>query len=287
MTMGHIDLDYADKFLKTLSDSGRLQQFHDIVYHDYVYNPDSHYPKVMQLRAILDKYAPELPLRQGENGAPSMGGPGRGAIGNHDWTELSQAKWDTRRMLGDLGHDIPSSVFTIIDIAYSSGPITKLNVKGLIQSDSTRKAIRPKMAYHAVQQVASVFDNTLARVEMEELNDKSHNPKEKKKVFYTKSTKSSLAVYAYQNIKSKKQVITIWNSSDIPNNSTTKEKVDFTFTNSNFREPVYVDIITGDVHEIPESEWKKKGSTYTFKNIPVYDGPVLIADKSLIPLNNL
>lgn len=51
-----------------------------------------------------------MPLRQGENGAPSEGGPGRGAIGDYNWNELSQAKWDTRRMLGDLGHDIESSV---------------------------------------------------------------------------------------------------------------------------------------------------------------------------------
>jgi hypothetical protein len=140
-----------------------MHLFDNMTYHDYVYNPDSHYPKVMKLKAILEKYAPEMPLRQGENGAPSGARMG-GALGDYDWSELSQAKWNTRRMLGDLGHDIESSVFTIIDIAYTAGPIKRLNVKGLIQSDMTKKAIRPKLAYHAVQNVASIFDDTLERI---------------------------------------------------------------------------------------------------------------------------
>ncbi len=269
LTMGHMDLVYADTFFKILNDAGKLKLFHDIVYHDYVYNPDSHYPEVMKLRAILDKYAPEIPLRQGENGAPSMGGPGRGAIGDHDWTELSQAKWDTRRMLGDLGHDIESSVFTIIDIPYSSGPIKRLNVKGLISSDSTQKAIRPKMAYHAVQHVATIFDHALTRIP---------------DVDFTQSTPTRLAVYVYRDTASSRQLFTIWANGDTPNNSTDKEKVDFTFSQANFKKPVNVDIITGEVYQVPRKQWSKSGDTYTFRNVPVYDGPVLIAEQSLIPL---
>ncbi len=283
LTMGHIDLNFAETFIKILADSSRLKMFDNIVYHDYVYNPDSNYPKVMELRAILNKYVPGLPLRQGENGAPSGARLG-GALGDHDWTELSQAKWDTRRMLGDLGHDIESSVFTIIDIAYDTdGPIKKLNVKGLIQSDSSKKAIRPKMAYYAVQHVASVFDNTLQRIEnVSELSGESTVSLKNTEHGYTKSTKTSLSVYAYKNKASGKQVYTIWANGETPTNSTEKEHVDFTFTNGNFKKPVYVDIITGNVYEIPKSDWSKKGSTYRFKNIPVYDGPILIADKSLI-----
>jgi hypothetical protein len=285
MTMGHIDLDYADKFLKTLADSGRLKQFHDIVYHDYVYNPDSHYPKVMQLRAILDQYAPEIPLRQGENGAPSMGGPGRGAIGNHDWSELSQAKWDTRRMLGDLGHDIQSSVFTIIDIAYTAGPITKLNVKGLIQSDSTKKAIRPKIAYFAVQNVASIFDHSLERIKNVKQDSagqvKSQNNSQ---LIYSLSTDIDMAFYAYQKKQSGLHLYTIWKSGDTPNNLTERQAVDITVANAKFKEPVYVDIISGNIYAIPMSSIIKKGGSYQFKNIPVYDAPVLIADKSLIQI---
>jgi hypothetical protein len=36
------------------------------------------------------------------------------------------------------------------------------------------------------------------------------------------------------------------------------------------------------VYEIPVKQWRKDGNKYTFSDIPVYDAPILIADKSLI-----
>jgi hypothetical protein len=53
----------------------------------------------------------------------------------------------------------------------------------------------------------------------------------------------------------------------------------FVFSNGNFDNPVFVDILSGAVYEIPNTSWNKNGKTYTFKNIPVYDAPILIIDK--------
>jgi hypothetical protein len=53
-------------------------------------------------------------------------------------------------------------------------------------------------------------------------------------------------------------------------------------TNGSFDRPVWVDIITGGVYEIPADQLSRTGSTYTFNGIPVYDAPILIADRSLI-----
>jgi len=288
LAFGHIDLAYADEFFKAIYDSGTIGLFDNMTYHDYVYNPDFHYDKVMQLKAILTKYAPEMPLRQGENGAPSLNGFGRGAIGNHDWTELSQAKWNTRRMLGDLGHDIESSVFSIIDMAYTSGPIKLLNVKGLLMSDSTKRVIKPKLAYHAVQHVASIFDNSLERIQnIRQTHNSNLVPSNPDDIAMTKSTDLGFAVYGYRHTESKLNVFTIWKNENIPTNSIEKQNCNFSFTNANFKEPVYVDIITGEVYEIPADKWKKEGPKYSFRDIPVYDGPILIADKSLILIQNL
>ncbi len=285
LAMGHIDLDYADQFFKILAQKGKINQFDNFTYHDYTYNPDSHYGKVMALRAILDKYAPNIPLRQGENGCPSGGGSGRGALWDYDWSELTQAKWDTRRMLGDLGHDIETSVFGLVEMAYTSGPIHRLNYKGIIKSDSTKQVIRPKMAYYAIQHVTSIFDNSLQRIQKLEAtyNDKLV-PKSPNEVVYTKSTDRTLSVYGYAHTTTKKQVYTIWMDEYIPTESNKTKTLTFTFTNANFDQPVYVDILTGSVYEIPATQWSKTGSHYTFTNIPVYDAPILIADKSLIPL---
>ncbi len=285
LSLGHISLSYADTFFKILHQQKKLHLFDNITYHDYVYNPDANDLLVERLRDILGKYNNKIKLRQGENGAPSGPGFGRGAIGDYDWTELSQAKWDTRRMLGNLGHDIESSIFTIIDIAYTSGPIRKLNIKGLIASDTAKKAIRTKLAYRSIQSVTSVFDNSLERIRDMHFTYEKKSTVKRDQVLYTKSTDRSIAVYGYRNKKSQLQVYSIWMDETIPSNTNDMKNLDFSFINGNFKEPVYVDIITGKVYDIPANQWSREGNIYSFKKIPVYDGPILIADKSLIMLN--
>ncbi len=91
-------------------------------------------------------------------------------------------------------------------------------------------------------------------------------------------------MFAYSNKKTKKEVITVWQNTQIPANTNQYEPVDFTIKGGNFNNPVYVDIISGKVFVIPSKQWRKDGDTYTFLKIPVYDGPVLIADKSLLSI---
>lgn len=285
LAMGHIDLDYADQFFKVLKQKGKINLFDNFTYHDYTYNPDSHYGKVGQLRAILDKYAPRIPLRQGENGCPSAGGVGRGALWDYDWSELTQAKWDTRRMLGDLGHDIETSLFGLVEMAYTNGPINRLNYKGIIKSDSTKRVIRPKLAYYAVQHVTSIFDNSLRRLKkVAHTHNDRHVPTGSDDVRYTVSTDRNLAVYGYEHTTTKKQIYTIWMDEFIPVESNKTRDLTFSVTNGNFEQPVFVDILTGGVYDIPASQWSKADGRYTFRNIPIYDAPILIADKSLIKL---
>ena len=286
LAMGHIDLKYADVFFKTIYQKGKMSLFDNMTYHDYVYNPDANYAHVAALKQILDKYAPTIKLRQGENGAPSSSGYGRGALGDYDWTEVSQAKWNVRRMLGDLGHDIESSILGIVEMNYGvmNGPINKKNVKGILEADSLNRVIRPKIAYYAMQNVASVFDNTLQRIKNIATTHNIETPLKADEVKYNKGTDRSLAVYGYEHTQSKKQVFTIWLDETIPTNTNLTKNVNFTILNGNFDQPVYVDILTGLVYEIPDNQWQKIGNKYVFNNLPVYDAPILIADKSLISI---
>lgn len=282
LALGHIGLAFSEKFFAYLAEKKKFHLFDNMTYHDYYYNPDANYARVAQLRAALDKYAPTMKLRQGENGAPSAGGSGRGALWDYDWSELSQAKWDTRRMLGNLGHDIECSIFGLVEMAYTSGPIHRLNYKGILKSDSTKRVIRPKLAYYAIQHVTSIFDNSLERLrDLEDLHSLAAvKPGENR---YNKSTDRSLAVYGYRHKTTGKRVYTLWMDEAIPGESNAAKLLTLTFTNADFDAPVFVDVLTGGVYEIPASQWSKNGTVYTFKNIPVYDAPVLIADKSLIP----
>jgi hypothetical protein len=187
-------------------------------------------------------------------------------------------------MLGNLGHDIECSIFGIIEMAYTNGPINRLNYKGVIKSDSTKKLIRPKIAYYAIQNITSIFDNSLERLmdlehtyNVEGASSGVHR--------FSQTTDRSLSVYGYQHKVSKKQVYTIWIDESIPSESNQTKLQTFSFSNANFDTPVFIDIITGAVYEIPIQQWSKKGNTFNFKDIPVYDAPILIADKSLVNLN--
>lgn len=286
LSMGHIDLQYADIFFKTIHNSGKMHLFDNMTYHDYVYNPDANYGRVAELRKVLDKYSTKVKLRQGENGSPSFGGTGRGALGDYNWSELTQAKWNTRRMLGDLGHDIECSILGIIDMNYASAgsPIQKLNVKGLIQSDSTKRAIRPKMVYYAMQHVASVFDHSLQRLQSLHATFNTHASVPQGEVRYSVSSDRGFSVYGYEHAKTGKHIFTIWVNEYIPTDNNGTRNITFTVLNGNFGQPVLLDIITGGVYEIPAGLWKKEGNKFTFTEIPVYDAPIIIADRNLITL---
>jgi hypothetical protein len=285
LSLGHFDYEYANDFLKYVSKKKKMKLFDNMAYHDYVYNPDANNLTIFELKSLLKKYGPKVKLRQGENGAPSSMGAG-GALWDYEWTELSQAKWNLRRMLGNLGNDMECSIFSIIDLSYSQGPINKLNLKGIIKSDETKKALGPKMAYYAMQNLTAIFDDSLQRIT--DLKH-SHNIENANfsNNFYKFSTDRGIAVYGYEHEVSKKRLYTIWINETIPLNVNEPKEVNFVCTNANIEIPVLVDLLTGKVYEIPLNQWRKnEKNVYIFKNIPIYDSPILIADKSLINFNN-
>ena len=47
------------------------------------------------------------------------------------------------------------------------------------------------------------------------------------------------------------------------------------------KEPVWVDTITSGMYELPMERMIVEGEKLVFKDVPVYDAPTLIADKSL------
>lgn len=255
------DQEYLDRFLNVIEDEGKLGLFHWISYHCYTMKPESAYTqdRVLGLQKVIRKYSETILLKQGENGAPSTYIPSF-ALSNYYWTEYTQAKYDLRRLLGDLGHDIETSVFTIIDIYYK--PV--LNTKGLIQSDITMSAIRPKVAYYAIQNLAAVFDDKLV------LN---HD------VTYSAQTDQSMSVYAYMHKIKNMPLLTLWLDGYEATNSFDTTMINVSFENVNIESPVLVDLMTGSIYEIPEAHWNKNGKNVIF-TIPLYDSPMIITERN-------
>lgn len=76
--------------------------------------------------------------------------------------------------------------------------------------------------------------------------------------------------------------ISVWLDSRTPTNLFKTTPVDVTIENGNLNDPVWVDLLTGDICGIPKNRWSKLVTTYRFNGVPVYDSPVLIADKSAL-----
>ena len=234
LALGHFNQRFVDRFFARLAERGKFGLFDTMTYHDYVYNPDANHHEVMLLRAALEKHTRTVRLRQGENGAPSAGGGGRGALWDYPWTELTQAKWDTRRMLGNLGQDIESSVFSLVEMNYTNGPINRLNYKGLLKSDASKRVIRPKIAYYAIQNVTSVFDHSLERLtDLEHTHNIASGGAAARS--YTHSTDRKLAVFGYRHKATGKQVYTIWQRDNIPVDANDVSLQEITITNGRLR----------------------------------------------------
>lgn len=270
LAAAHINADYLERFFNVLKEHNTLHLFEWISYHGYPRNPDQLYVNAMKLQNIVKSYSPTLKIRQGESGCPSEYQKAL-ALSNYPWSELTQAKWNLRRMMGDLGHDIESSVFAIMDMVYDWVWTQKeaervINRKGLLRSDSLKQVEKIKIAYYAVQNTVAVFDHTLARVKNMQCDIESEN---------------EITKYLYEHIDTKRQVLVMWDGTGIPKDSYRTQKAIVRLKNGDYKKPVWVDLVSGRIYEIPKSNWKKEGMTYIFE-VPVYDSPVLIADRSIL-----
>ena len=283
LALGHVAQPFVDRFFKRLAERRGFGLFANMTYHDYAYNPDANRHEVAQLRAALDRYAPGMPLRQGENGAPSVGASG-GALWDYPWTELTQAKWNTRRMLGDLGLDIESSIFGIAEMNYgATGPIARKNYKGLLKVDADNRVVRPKASYYAVQNVAAIFDDRLERIRAlkHSHNAMSAGPDE---ASFALSTDRRTAFFGYRAKATGKHLYAVWLTENIPADSNELRVQEVTIAGAEIDQPVWVDIVTGAVHEIPAAQVRRAGRVLRLSGVPIYDSPIVIADRSLIGL---
>lgn len=249
-----------------IQSANKLDLVDFISFHPYEFNPDEAVPDIIRFRVFAKSYSEHIDILQGECGAPSEKNRLR-ALADYEWTELSQAKWSLRRLLNDLYLDVPSSYFSIADMVYND----EINRKGLLLVDEEKQVVKPKRAYYALQHLASIFDDHIGKAD--------HS-----RATYQDTT---LAVHGYKSDKNGLSLFTIWNKGDIPNNDTSFSLHEFQFENCRFENPVYVDLITGGVYDIPkEHKVNQQDGTWKLTKVPVPDYPVVIADISLVDIND-
>lgn len=257
-----INLKFAEDIFEILKANNKLDLVDILTYHPYTKNPDDSYTDVEKLQAMINSYNPKIKLFQGENGCPSQL-EWTHALAYYPWTEISQAKWLMRRMVGDGVRNIPSSIFTIIDLRYYN----MLQSFGLIRSNLLHEFIYKRPSYYGVQHMVSFFDDNVKSIGI---------------LPYESNSSRLITVAGFK--KEGTSAVLIWYKDQIPGDDLKWDLVNISIKGANFKDPVYVDMITGKVYEIDKATLKNKGNDVQLMKLPVWDSPVMIAERAQVDL---
>jgi len=262
-----IQLDFVREVLDILKRENKIGIVDYISYHHYEFIPKNSYPEVEKLRALAHSYNPEIKLFQGENAAPSDNHYFYHALCDYPWTEVSQAKWYTRRMAGDRIRGIRSSIFTVVDIRY---PDVLLSM-GLFRANLLQEVLCKKPAFYAVQHMANILDGSVLPAGEVSFKLNSLNTRE-------------ISVGLLK--KGDSPILLIWLDDRVPSDDFAWNLADISIPDIHFKDPVYVEAISGKVYELEKTDWKNRDGEFIIKNLPVWDGVILIAERSEINLTN-
>lgn len=261
---------YAQTVVDDLKSANKLDLLNVVTLHGYKLRPEETYPMVEEVKKVVLAAKPDVEFWQGENGAPSVKkGETIGALREYDWSELTQAKWDLRRMFGDMGADMEvTNLFTMADLYYGSGDhMMGLNAKGLLKARPDKSIEKAKLMYSAYQHAATLFSEKISRI---------------KNASFTTGT--GVAAFAFQK-NGKSNLLVLWMSSKpAAEDDAGSKTMSFSVKNASFQKPVYVDLISGKVYDIPSDQYKKDNNGCTFSSVVVPDYPVVIAERSAVVL---
>ncbi len=255
--------EFVRGFLDSMKEKGKLHLIDKVSFHGYPKNPDADFEKSQELIDLLKQYDERIVAFQGETGCPSTE-----VDWNRPYTELTQAKWDLRRALAHIGRGIQFSLFTISDFSY---PGDRHNTKGKLKTDWNMNIVYAKQSYYGCQNLTSLFDSSVIAI----------NPSD----FSIKTDRNS-AVYAFADEKNNLSVVAYWNSENPPSESIATQNSWIKIKYAKIKSPVLVDVRTGLVYQIPESNIKKRGRDSEYQ-VPVYDSPMILCDKEFLAKRGL
>ena len=279
---------FTEECLKLFREKDAISLFTWIIYHDYHPNPDDCYAKrVDEWERIVRKYAPGLKIWNGESGATSDAHYS-GAISSRKWnSELTQSKWDARRLVADLGHGFDSLVFTIYDPCYDQPARYTRHIPpywvrtrtdrfmkrmGLVKCNDKLEVVKVKPAYYTVQNVATLFDLSIVAggVQVGVVPGEGGE---------------GLVTYAFRQKDTGIPLVAFWDASKHPENSNDVRRATLSVVIDKPKEPVWIDLVTGAIYKIPDrmviGDHRGRPGTL-FENVPYYDAPVVITERSLV-----
>ncbi|NLS96463.1 MAG: hypothetical protein GXX96_30365 [Planctomycetaceae bacterium] len=259
-----VDVRRAQYVAESL-DAGIAQHIDRISYHPYSNDPDGDDAVVAELRRLIDTHQARLGLWQGECGRWADIDPRRPKL---PWNEQRQAKWVLRRALNDLRHDVElTSYFHAVDLmSYSHGGPT-LNARiGLLRGEDCS----PRLSYYAYQTLCTLMDGqTELSAELKVAGEGIADRPFRAAGF----TRNGRALYAW------------WSPVELfdeftPGSVTLRLPAPAESTIDN---PVLIDPLSQRIYRLPG---KPVGGELTVTDLPLFDYPLLLTDRSVVPLRD-
>lgn len=254
--------EYIRKALDIIKGMGGIRYVDYITYHAYWPIPETIAPHVRKLQEDVAGYSGGIRLLQGETGCPGQLEYGH-AMHSLEWNEYSQAKWDLRSMFVHWSLGCPYSVFTMTDLNYG----WMIQSFGLVRTNLNGDPVYFRPKFHAVRNVTGLITSDIAP-------DCS----------VTAVSDCGRDIQCAGLSRSGKVIgCALWFGDTVPTGSLEREKVALEVRGLSIEKgnAVYVDMLSGNVHSIPELTETHGG--LQFEVLPMWDCPVIIIDRAEIP----
>ena len=268
------NIKFAKGVLEILKERNKLHLIDKVSFHAYYPNPDNSTTSIAAFREMVRSYGKDLDVEQGESGCPSMYEFGS-AMKYNEWSEYKQAKWDLRRMANDFALNIPSSIFSLVDLQY---PYMQQSF-GLVRVNLMHEPQYKRPAYYAVQHLTRLLHDGIQPVDV------------KCQAF----TNSEIKCVGLANKSGEKVGVMLWKSDLVPTDELNKENVSVTLMDFAVEDLVYVEPITGYVHdlssvitrganEVDIAEAANGTMNLRCAGLPLWDAPIILIKRSEIKL---
>ena len=292
--------DFIEAFLS--EDTGRLV---DVVsFHNYANLPESRIYAADETWKVLRAHSPRIELWQGECGFPSASST-RDFRGTSPWGLMVQAKWLLRQgfidtyflrarvssyfLLSDGGNrdDVqPRPTLAPVDRLLGFCPSHRrwprgkgVNEKCLLANPT----LEPKPAFYAYRNLTTLVDDRYRPVDFDgRAAVRVTDAGQFEGIGVHDDAYPSIPLVAAYRAPTGDTLIAYWLPWQPQEYTPRPARVDLAAAGLHFRDPVLVNLLDGAVYSLSAWHADERGSH--FENLPMFDFPLVIAERSQVPL---
>lgn len=257
--------EYIADVLDIVKKEKKLHLFDRVSFHVYFENPDNATERIKELRRVVKSYDERLDIFQGESGCPATLEYAH-ALKYKDWSEIKQAKWDLRRFANDFVNNVPSNIFTLVDLQYPN----MLQSFGKVRMNLLHEPMYKRPSYYGIQHLTSILTDDLHAVELK----------------CTAHCNREVTCVGLANKDNEVIGAMLWYSDLTPTDQIDKDNVSMILHDFDVDNLVYVEPITGMVHDLRTvmTRGGKEGGNVRCSGLPMWDSPIFLMNKSAIKM---